>query len=186
MYTCDLWLVVGVCFGPVAVEILLSLFQRSVAPRDKADTHCFFCLQAEHTLLLQQVQQLDELRKENAEMAQLVAQLAMLRRDQEQLHELCQQVEVLRSDNTLLLNKSQRLPALQEEHQRLQVGCRCFSIYDQRTAHTPKQELPSALHSTGHGPADSMYALHRSAVYSSAGSPCLSCDVRCLCTAYRP
>lgn len=79
-------------------------------------------------MLLEQLQQLEALRKDNAEMAQLVAQLAVLRRDQQQLHELCQQVEVLRSDNLLLLNKSQRLPTLQEEHQQLMVRTTCSLI----------------------------------------------------------
>jgi hypothetical protein len=79
-------------------------------------------VQEEHNLLLQQVQQLETLRRENAEMAGLVAQLALLRKDQAQLHELCEQVEMLREDNSVLRNKSQRLPALQEENQLLQVG----------------------------------------------------------------
>lgn len=95
---------------------------------------CICTLQEEHSLLLQQVQQLESLRRENAEMAGLVAQLAVLRKDQAQLHELCEQVELLREDNGVLRNKSQRLPALQEENQRLQVGwdwrlcCACLRL----------------------------------------------------------
>ncbi|KAF8073164.1 GTP-binding protein [Scenedesmus sp. PABB004] len=75
--------------------------------------------QAEHHLLLEQVQQLEVLRKENAEMAALVAQLAVLRGEQVQLHELCQQVEGLRADNATLRAKTARLPALQAEHTEL-------------------------------------------------------------------
>lgn len=78
-------------------------------------------LQLEHSMLLEQVQQLEALRKDNADMAGLVAQLAMLRKDQDQLQELCSQVEVLRADNSLLRSKSQQLPALHEENARLQV-----------------------------------------------------------------
>jgi hypothetical protein len=78
--------------------------------------------QEEHRQLLQQVQELETLRRENGEMAALVAQLAVLRREQGQLSSLCDQVEALRADNTMLHRKSLRLPMLQEEQERLQVG----------------------------------------------------------------
>ena len=54
-------------------------------------------------------------------MAALVAQLQVLKRDQGQLKVLHDQVEALKADNSVLHRKSLRLPALQEEHERLQV-----------------------------------------------------------------
>lgn len=78
--------------------------------------------QDQHRQLLQQVQELETLRRENAEMAALVAQLAVLRREQGQLSSLCDQVEALKADNSMLHRKSLRLPMLQEEQERLQVG----------------------------------------------------------------
>jgi hypothetical protein len=80
--------------------------------------------QDQHRQLLQQVQELETLRRENAEMAALVAQLAVLRREQGQLTSLCDQVEALKADNSMLHRKSLRLPMLQEEQKRLQVSDR--------------------------------------------------------------
>lgn len=80
-------------------------------------------LQATHSNLLEQVQQLEVLRKENGEMAQLVAQLQVLKNDQQHLQELCSQVERVRSDTASLQRKSQALPGLQAENERLKVCC---------------------------------------------------------------
>lgn len=82
---------------------------------------CCAVPQATHSSLLEQVQQLEVLRKENGEMAQLVAQLQVLKNDQQHLQELCDQVDALRGDNAALQRKSQALPSLQAENERLKV-----------------------------------------------------------------
>jgi hypothetical protein len=104
-----------------AVLILLSGFPAVLC--------CVAVLQATHSNLLEQVQQLEVLRKENGEMAQLVAQLQVLKNDQQHLQELCSQVERVRSDNASLQRKSQALPSLQAENERLKVGlCCCVEV----------------------------------------------------------
>lgn len=82
------------------------------------------CTQARHSDLLEQVQLLEVLRKENGEMAALVAQLQVLKNDQQHLQQLCDQVERLSADNAALQHKSQTLPSLQAEHERLKVRAR--------------------------------------------------------------
>jgi hypothetical protein len=77
--------------------------------------------QARHNVLLEQVQQLEVLRKENGEMAALVAQLQVLKSDQAQLQELASQVEALQADNAALTRKSQLLPGLRAELEHLKV-----------------------------------------------------------------
>jgi hypothetical protein len=88
------------------------------------------------------VQELEVLRQENAEMAALVAQLQVLKRDQGQLQALHDQVEALKADNSVLHRKSLRLPALHEEHERLQVGrlCACLisNMYCIELCHGPE------------------------------------------------
>lgn len=57
-------------------------------------------------------------------MAALISELQLLKRDEQQLNEVCDQVEALKASNAALQRKSLKLPALQEEHERLQVGIR--------------------------------------------------------------
>lgn len=77
--------------------------------------------QARHNVLLEQVQQLEVLRKENGEMAALVAQLQVLKNNQAQLQELASQVEALQADNAALTRKTQMLPGLRAEVEQLKV-----------------------------------------------------------------
>lgn len=81
--------------------------------------------QVQHNDLLEQVQQLEVLRKENGAMAALVAQLQVLKNDEQQMQELCDQVDRLRSDNASLQRRSQTLPSLQAENERLKVSGMC-------------------------------------------------------------
>jgi hypothetical protein len=82
---------------------------------------CAVLAQARHNVLLEQVQQLEVLRKENGEMAALVAQLQVLKNDQAQLRELAGQVEALQADNAALTRKTQMLPGLRAEMEQLKV-----------------------------------------------------------------
>lgn len=86
--------------------------------------------QAQHSDLLEQVQQLEVLRKENGAMAALVAQLQVLKNDQQHMQELCDQVDRLRADNASLQRRSQTLPSLQAENERLTVSgvCSCWKL----------------------------------------------------------
>jgi cell shape-determining protein MreC len=87
--------------------------------------HCA-ASQVRHSNLLEQVQQLEVLRKENGEMAALVAQLQVLKNDQQHMQGLCNQVEQLCADNATLQRRSQTLPSLQAENERLKV---CFCAH---------------------------------------------------------
>lgn len=81
--------------------------------------------QVQHSDLLEQVQQLEVLPKENGAMAVLVAQLQVLKNDQQHMQELCDQVDRLRADNASLQRRSQTLPSLQAENERLAVSGVC-------------------------------------------------------------
>jgi hypothetical protein len=95
----------------------------------RAALHCA-ASQVRHSNLLEQVQQLEVLRKENGEMAALVAQLQVLKNDQQHMQDLCTQVEQLRGDNANLQRRSQTLPSLQAENERLKVCILCLPHWD--------------------------------------------------------
>lgn len=77
--------------------------------------------QAEHSTLLEEVQQLEVLRKENGEMASLVAQLQVLKGDHQQLQELRSQLDTLQASHASMQRESQALAVLLADDHGLEV-----------------------------------------------------------------